>query len=487
MKSKISIYSFGFVFLVTTLLSLAMHWPHFTKDLISIHVWRQTQTQSNTINFYEEDMNILNPRRNDRGDGDGIFRMEFPLYQWGNAALFQLTGEKVIVTRIYSFLIGLLAVAGMYWFLWSISSSLLLPALGAWFFTFSPSFFYFTINPLPDNLALALSIWGLAFFYFWVRKRRTSCLFWSSILIAFAALCKLPFILYYAIPGFYFLAQAYQKKSKGKPIQKLMAYSSSVFLVASWYLWVIPQWESNPIVKGILENETGQSQLLDYLFGNLVSVLPELLLNYAAVSFFLYGIYFFAKHKKVRNHKTWPLLLLSVLLCAYALFELNAIKDVHDYYLFPFLPLLFLLVAAGGYYLYRAQKWTRYLVYLLLLVAPITCYLRMQVRWDVSKPGFNKDLLDYKDELRAAVPDDALVVAGNDESHYIMFYYLHKKGWGFQNSEISPELLESYIERGATYLYTDDADILSQAGMNELLSEAVEQYGSIGVYKLKGK
>ena len=63
------------VLIVLALLSLVMHSGHFKKDLMGAHVWRQTQTQSNIINFYEEDFNILNPRRNSRGNTDGIFRM----------------------------------------------------------------------------------------------------------------------------------------------------------------------------------------------------------------------------------------------------------------------------------------------------------------------------------------------------------------------------------------------------------------------------
>jgi len=42
------------------LINLTMHFEHFSKDLMSNHVWRQTQTKSTIINFYEEDMNILN-------------------------------------------------------------------------------------------------------------------------------------------------------------------------------------------------------------------------------------------------------------------------------------------------------------------------------------------------------------------------------------------------------------------------------------------
>ena len=60
------------LFFLIPLLSLFMHFHVFKLDLIGYHVWRQTQTQSNVENFYNEDFNILNPRINSRGDGNGI-------------------------------------------------------------------------------------------------------------------------------------------------------------------------------------------------------------------------------------------------------------------------------------------------------------------------------------------------------------------------------------------------------------------------------
>ncbi len=467
------------------MVSLAMHWPHLQKDLISVHAWRQTQTQSNTINFYEEDMNILNPRRNNRGDGDGIYRMEFPLYQWTNALLFGLMGNRVLITRLYTFLLGLVSVMGMYRFIECITGSQRTAAFGSWFISFSPSFFYFTINPLPDNMALMFSIWGLGFFYLYLRRQSGNHLLWSSMCLALAALCKLPFILYYAVPGFYFLAQAYQKKNISYGFSQILQYGSSALLVGAWYLWVIPQWESNPIVKGILENEQGSTQTIEYLYSNLISVLPELLLNYAAVPFFLYGVYYFWRHRRLRGRSTVPLLVLSVLLCAYALFEINAIKDKHDYYFFPFLPLLFLLVAVGAEQLYRMTRWTPYLVLCIAVVAVVTCALRMRVRWDEAQPGFDPDLLKYKQELRAAVPQDALVVAGNDVSGYIMFYYLDKKGWGFHDSDLTQKQLADYIARGAQYLYLDDPALISSSRLDSMVEGLVGQYGDITVYKLR--
>jgi hypothetical protein len=185
-------------------ISSLMHLKHFSKDLMSIHVWRQTQTQSTIINFYEEDMNILNPRRNDRGDSDGIFRMEFPLMQWLVACQYKIFGNHLIISRIFMFLIGLLSILGIYKLLDALFQKPILSVIGAWAFNFSPSFYYYTINPLPDNLALCCSIWGLTLFFIWNNKKNTKYLIFSSLLLSIGALCKLPFIIYYIVPFAYF-------------------------------------------------------------------------------------------------------------------------------------------------------------------------------------------------------------------------------------------------------------------------------------------
>src|SRR5690606_9089514 len=160
------------ILLSIVVISTLMHLKHFSKDLMSIHVWRQTQTQSTIVNFYEEDMNILNPRRNDRGNTEGIYRMEFPLMQWLTACLYKVFGHHLMITRILMFLIGLLMVFGMYKLLFALFRNTTLSLIGAWTFNFSPSFYYYTINPLPDNLALCCSVWGLATFFQWHNNRK---------------------------------------------------------------------------------------------------------------------------------------------------------------------------------------------------------------------------------------------------------------------------------------------------------------------------
>jgi 4-amino-4-deoxy-L-arabinose transferase-like glycosyltransferase len=142
----------------------------FRTDLVGRHVWRQTQTQTVVVNFYEEDFNILNPRLNSRGSGDGIRRLEFPAMQWMFACFYKIFGNHLIITRILSFAVGIFSVWGMYFFLNTLFKNRLTALVGAWALNFSPAFFYHTLNPMPDNLALCCSIWGLAFFFQMARR-----------------------------------------------------------------------------------------------------------------------------------------------------------------------------------------------------------------------------------------------------------------------------------------------------------------------------
>lgn len=82
----------GIFFILLFLTTFLLHFKIFTLDIIGYHVWRQTQTQTITDNFYEENMNILDPRINCREDGAGIYRTDFPLLQWCIAATYFVFG-----------------------------------------------------------------------------------------------------------------------------------------------------------------------------------------------------------------------------------------------------------------------------------------------------------------------------------------------------------------------------------------------------------
>jgi len=476
------------LFLFIPLLSFCMHLHVFKLDLIGYHVWRQTQTQSTIENFYSEDFNILNPRINSRGDGTGIFRMEFPIMQWVFACFYKIFGDHIIISRILTFIIGLFSVWGIYLLLYNIFKLQRLALMGAWCFSFSPVFYYYTMNPLPDNLALCSSIYGMAFFFKWIDNRKYSDIVWSAIFLSLSILAKLPFIVYLGGIGAYFICN-FKKEGISNILKISLIFLCFLLLPVVWYLKVIGTWQGNGIVTGILSvHKSDIANLIDILQSNFISTLPELLINYGSLIFFLGGSLIVFFYKKYKNG-LFPIFLfwgISVLL--YFLFEMNMIGTVHDYYLFPFLPLIFIIVAYGAEkilaYPYKAL---RAIALIALCILPITAYLRADHRWNSIDPGFNPNLSIYKNDLRNIVPDNRLCVIGNDESSYIWFYYINKKGWAFDNDDLNRESLKMMINKGACYLYTDSKKVEQDTGVKNCISSLIMQKGDINVYKLKRK
>ncbi len=478
-------YSFLMFFILLSGINVFMHYKVFTKELVSFHVWRQTQTQSTIINFYEEDFNILNPRRNNRGDGDGIFRMEFPIMQWLFAGAYKIFGNHLIISRILSFIIGLLTLLGFYHLLINLFQKKIIALIGIWALNFSPSFYYYTVNPMPDNFALCCSIWGVSFFFLWLRNKKLKFILISGLFLSLGTLSKLPFILYFILPCSFFIQRIIRKEFIRKYIISLLLIGLFLVPPGIWYIIVIPQWHGNGIVQGMLNLRVPFSTIFDYLQHNLISSLPELLLNYGSVPFFLAGFYFIIRRKVHKNQLFFPLTIWSSAILAYFIFEINMIAKVHDYYLFPFYPVLFIIVSYGAYQLFTLHsKFWDYLVLFCLIVLPFTCHLRMKNRWDTDSPGFNKDLLIYKHELRNAVPKNDLCVAGNDISCFIFFYYIDKKGWCFNNNLNALEI-EGMINKGAKYLYSDCRSVDENTNIQKYLDHLILEKGSVRIYSLR--
>lgn len=474
------------ILLLIPLISLAMHWHVFTRDLVGVHVWRQTQTQTVIDNFYKEDNNIMNPKYHENPETDRVVRMEFPVMQWLFAQVYRVFGPHIAISRVLTFIIGMGSVFGMFFLLLSIFRNKTLAVIGAWCFNFSPVFYYYTINPLPDNFALAAAIWSLVFLFRWISNPRWQNLLLSAIFLSLATLAKLPFIIYGSVIAAYLGVELKNNLRFG--LKKTM-HASLIYLLVmapalAWYIWVIPTWGGNGVVKGMIDLRNNSNELLDILQSNLVSTLPELLLNYASVPFFIAGFYFAYCYRRTHS-KRFPLFLFwGVAILFYFVFELNMIAKVHDYYLFPFLPILFLIVAYGAWHLLnRKEKFFRYAVIALLLLAPITAYLRANPRWNTISPGFNVDFYDNKETLRNLIPPNERVIVGFDKSHFILLYYIDKKGWAFDEGFNIPQF-EYQISQGAHYLYTD-APIDTIPQVQQHLESKIYDEGRLRVYRLK--
>ena len=467
------------------ILSTLMHLRAFPMDLIGPHVWRQSQTMSNVVNFYEGDFNITNPRRNNQGIKSGIYRMEFPVMQWLFAGVARVTGHPLLVSRLLTFGLSLISVLGFYFLLKSLFNNETIALIGAWALNFSPAFYYYAVSPLPDNFALCAGIWALAVFLKSLPEPNWKHTILSAFLMSLSMAAKMPFILFYALPFAFYIQKIIQQKLVIQDVFKGLIWIVFFIPTLLWYLWVIPTWEGNGIVAGMLNLAASPTDLLDYLQHNLFSNLPELLLNIGAVPLFIAGFYFIKKYK-VRQHKLfYPLLFWAFLTLLYFFFELNMIAKIHDYYLFPFYPILFIIVAYGAYHLSKIKN-GKSIVAILLISLPIFAFARIQGRWNVEEPRFNRDLLEHKTELQALSQKSDLIIIGNDMSDAIWFYHLDRKGWGFSKKfPLKPQRLGVMIDKGAKYLYTDSEAVLNNPKFEPYLQNKIGIFGTIHVFELK--
>ena len=164
----------------------------------------------------------------------------------------------------------------------------------------------------------------------------------------------------------------------------------------------------------------------------------------------------------------------------------------------PYYPFLVVIVAYGTYKLW--QHGPSVVVLILMIANPIVASIRiLPERWmnrdkHIPMALYNEDT---RDQLSNNVPQNALCIVGEDDSHCIYFYFLHKKGFGYdswqslvetQNAKSEP-IIKDYINKGATYLYLSSSDasdaMVAEKALAPYLDKRIDSVGSICVYKLK--
>ncbi len=481
-----------FAFLLIFISSVLLHRPIFQRDLVGVHVWRQTQTQINIQQFYRHDNNILNPRVNTWNEGNNIRRMEFPIMQWLIAQVHRVLGEDIMITRICIFMIGLWATWGLYLLVRLLFRHALVAFLVAWSFTFSPVFYYYTLNPLPDNFALCMVIWSIYYFYKFQQQNEWVNAVASAFFLLIATLAKLPFILFGIIP-FTYIIQYFISNKKNKDNFTYCLKFSFLFIVLiapalAWYAWVIPTWNGNGVIKGIFDNQIPWEKTRSILYYHLQVMFPKRLMTLAIIPFFGLGVVAFLRHPNKAKHL--PLLFGGLMIIFYFLYEINMIDIVHDYYMMPFLPYLFLTVAYGFQLflekIFKTDKAKIALLVYSLLAMPYICYASAQPHWSIEASGSDNSLFLYYEDLRKAVPNEERCIILNDISTYIFPYKVDKQCYIFFNDHLPAGWIKDMIQnKGVKYMYSDSRKVDENPEVQPYLDSLLLQRGTIKVFKLK--
>ncbi len=470
------------------LVSLLMHWQVWGLPPTGPHVWRQTQTLQTIDSFVEEDFAIWNPRHLERGNGDGIFRMEFPLFQWLVAAVSKYVGGGVLVARILTMVVGLSATLGIHFFLLGLGRDRLTALIGSYLFAFSPVIYYYSITPLPDLLALAFAIWGSAFALRWPEGSKLRPMLWAVTLIGCGTLVKLPYIMFYAFPLAGILHALVARRAWREGFLAGACVVLSVLPAAAWYAWVMPKWSNVGAVTGLFTPGVDRTLVTSILSNHAIEMIPRTLMSVASLPLAAIGFYHalrvpWTASKKMR---AGMLAAFAAAFGLYYLYELVMISYYHDYYMQPLTVLLIIPAAIGAARWLRAKPRIAPVIAVgLLLIVPYMTYRRIHPRWRPENAEFNRDWVTYRQQLRQAVPDDALVVAGPDVSHNIFLYYIHKKGWSWDdNQTLDATKLAQWRDNGAKFLYCSDCGAQRLANIGPLLGNPIAVLGTVQIFPL---
>ena len=399
-------------------LNFLLHAPFFRLPPISIHVWRQCNTMAVARNFYEENMNILRPRVDQRNVTDGVTGMQFPSYEWATAVGYQVLGFHEAWPRVLNWLCYMAGVVAFYGLVRQVSGQPGVAAVGAWCMAWSPELFYHGINALPDVLALTASIAGLYWFTRWRATGQDTLLGLSLLAVMLGGLTKMQYLVVGFPIAVFVLRDALKRHYSVVQLLLLGLYAGlAVGVPLLWYRYAWQLIESSGLTDFGLAVRPAESFAtgLTTLGHNLVSEWPELLLGYVPLLLMLIGFWRLVRQAPTRHAWFGPGLLWGVALGSYYLLELNQMKH-HTYYMLPLLPLLLLLAAWGAAWWWQRPQARVWLV-ILLALQPLLSFARIGVdRWVRGAPDVAPELLDprTRTELEAATPQGVLCVVGPD-------------------------------------------------------------------------
>ena len=475
----------NFFLIAILLLNFLLHIQIISVDIQGMHDWRQTQTMWNIKNFVDQDANILNPRVSHYNHNhDNIYRYEFPIMQWAIAMVQKLLGQHIEIVRIMVFLISIWGALGFFRLLRQLDFEAIPALSGFLFYLFSPVVFYYMINPMPDNLALASVMWYLYSIVRFHKQRTKKYLLFASVFLLLATLAKLPFLMLSIVSIFYFANDYIRKLGNWKdPLVNAVVQLAILSPALVWYYYVMPGWKGNGVLTGIFGMDMDIMANLRILRYHLYTMFPQILLSAPVWIPFFVGLYWSRKRFAVNK---WFWFIVGITF-TYLILQWSVIGIVHDYYFFPFLPWLYLLVTNGIAHLVSKKRMRYDLIVILSLIAsPIFTYFISMHKWE--NKWRNKDLYTHREALISAVPDDEKCIILNDRSTYIFAYQINKKGYIFDKDYLPAHWVKDLIEnRDIKYLYSDSRIFEAKDDIKPMLDSLILDAGEVHVYRLKSE
>ena len=470
----------------------------------SVHIWRQTNCLSLTLNYQQDDLPFLEPEMHNQFPGGGFSGKaagEFPIIYYLVAQLWDLFGAHEWIFKLVQVLIlfvGLFALFhGLNMLLknqfWAGFTSLLI-------FT-SPMVVFYGPNYLPDVPSLSFVFIAWFFLIRFLEQRKTINLWFSALLFSLAMLLKITSALsFIAFGGWIIVEILFIKKEKRVfcfSRKHIIPFLLALVPVFAWYFYV-------EYYNGIHHGHISYHgiwpvwNMTKEQFSRIIDVLDKI---YFKELFFPYTQYI--------TLAVWLLLIIrmKILKPIYRyfiivfplgmLFQLILwfqVLEGHDYYMINLLVVFVLVWGVFFTQFKRLNPRLRNIAYILAIAFftwnAITCHERIQKRYE----GWMNEMYHRMKALREIEPSfrewgiqpEDRVISLPDNTINASLYYMNRKGYTEFGSDFSKkETFYQRIEQGAKYLVVNDSTIIQNEPLKSFTLNETGRFNNIIVYDLQ--
>jgi hypothetical protein len=452
---------------------------------VGFHAWRQTIGISVARNFYEENMNLFEPRVDSRGQYTGITGMEFPLVNFLIAVSYHIFGFNNISSRYVILAFSFIAITFCFLFFKEFFDDKLYGLSATFIMIFSPLFCYYSFAVLPEIPSLAFIFISLFFLHKWGKENKNWCFYTFAISLCMAGLLKisaiivLPYVIIYLI------------KNRKTSLHAVGMLIIILVIIFAWYLYArhLSIIHHNYDFSLAFIPPTDFHQFLITLKRVLFQWFPEVYLNYAEFLLFILGIRALIKYKSRFNELKLLFKYLTVGVLLFMVTRFPILFD-HDYYMVPSLPMLVGISTVGIYWIREKLSVGKHRIFwlfissALIILIPILGSVRALERLERGLRDTPYEQITLETHLSQAIPDKDALVMITDESKSIKLYYANRNGWNIPEN-LSLDTFNDITNNGAKYLISDSRILENRKWIKNKI-RLLSSYYSFNIYELTG-
>lgn len=492
-------------FAAIVLLAIAFRWVYIDLPLAEAHRWRTITNADIARNFYEQSMNIFQPRVSWGGPGPAFVGMEFPLLQWLAALLFHVSSNITLVCRG----VTLLFSVGAVWATYGLGARLFGRPAGraaAFLLAVSPSFVFFGRTFISDVPMVFFSVAALWSFVTYMDTGRRSAAWWGTACAALACLVKIPAVVVF-VPIVWCAWTSRRWRAVLDPVW-VTAIIVPLAVTAVWY------WYAD-----VLFHRTGLGQAIWHASGGYAASVSVATAQFQGISHwskpadladlefyrtqlwrlwslhltppgFVLALFGLAVRWGTSRRLVVDAWLAAVVLLILASIEGNRHHEFHQLPALPPLALLFGLAAApafdGAWLSSVARRGAGpVLATAVLLTAAVMGFMNSGVVRDFYRPeSLDLGTISFGRAIESSVPAGDLVITVEWERYGgnspILLFWAHRKGWSFDLDSITPHVVQRLRrQEGARYFATTIWPAIEER--NPVLADYLRQQQRIGI------